>query len=131
MLFEAFFVDLLGHHLAGALKHFFSGFFDLFDHVSIFLRVWGAPVAKNGSSRPKSFVCPQQSRKRLVKVPGNRPGRFSKTPENLPVISRVIFKVTEDFAFEKKALWLANFLAESLKFVLDLFVCLCFFFFPN
>ena len=56
-----------------------------------------------------------------VKVPGNRPGRFSKTPEKVPVISRAIFKDTEDFAFEKKALWLANFLAKSLKFVLELF----------
>ena len=75
----------------------------------------------NGKFRPKSFICPQQSRKRTVKVPENRPGKFSKTPENLPGLSRVIFKVTEDFAFEKKALWLANFLAKSLKFVLELF----------
>ena len=55
-------------------------------------------------------------------MPENGPGRFSKTPENLPGLSRVIFKATEDFAFEKKALWLANFLAKSLKFVLELFV---------
>ena len=54
-------------------------------------------------------------------MPENRPGRFSKAPENLPVISRAIFKATEDFAFEKKALWLANFLAKSLKLVLELF----------
>ena len=54
-------------------------------------------------------------------MPENGPGRFSETPENLPVISRAIFKASEDFAFEKKALWLANFLAKSLKFVLDLF----------
>ena len=78
-------------------------------------------MPKNGKFRPKSFFCIQQSRKRTVKVPENRPGRFSKTPENLPVISRVISKATEDFAFEKKALWLANFLAKSLKFVLELF----------
>ena len=54
-------------------------------------------------------------------MPGNGPGKFSKTPENLPGLSRVIFKVTEDVAFEKKAPWLANFLAKSLKFVLELF----------
>ena len=75
----------------------------------------------NGNSTPKSFFCLHQSRKRIVKVPENGPGRFSKTPENLPGLSRAIFKVTEDFAFEKKALWLANFLAKSLKFVLDFF----------
>ena len=54
-------------------------------------------------------------------MPENGPGKFSKTPENLPGLSRVMFKATEDFAFEEKALWLANFLAKSLKFVLDLF----------
>ena len=75
----------------------------------------------NGEFRPKSFFCPQQSRKMNVKVPENRPGRFSKTPENLPGLSRAIFKVTVDFAFEKKAFWLANFLVKSLKFVLDFF----------
>ena len=80
-------------------------------------------MAKNRKFRPKSFFCLQQSRKRIVKVPENRPGRFSKTPENLPVISRAIFKATEDFAFEKKALWLARIMAKSLKFVLELYFC--------
>ena len=75
----------------------------------------------NGKSRPKSFFCPQQFRKRIVKVPENRPGKFGKGPEKVPGLSRVIFKVTEGSAFGKKALWLANFLAKSLKFVLDIF----------
>ena len=59
-------------------------------------------MPRNGNSRPKSFFCPQQFRKMIVKVPENRPGRCSKTPENLPVLSRVIFNFTEDFALEKK-----------------------------
>ena len=37
-----------------------------------------------------------------VKMPENGPGRFSKAPENLPVLSRVIFEAPEDLAFEKK-----------------------------
>ena len=53
-----------------------------------------------------------------MKVPENRPGKFGKGPEKVPVISRVIFKVTGGLAFGKKALWLTNFLAKSLKFVL-------------
>ena len=104
-------------------KTFFSVFFDLFGNFSIFLGVWGAPVPGNGKFRSKSFFCPQQSRKRTVKVLENRPGRFSKTPENLPGLSRVIFKVTEDFAFGKKALCLAGIMAKSLKFVLELYFC--------
>ena len=58
-----------------------------------------------------------------VKVPENRPGKFGKGPEKVPGISRVIFKVTGGLAFGKKALWLANFLAKSLKFVLELYFC--------
>ena len=54
-------------------------------------------------------------------MPENRPGKFGKGPEKAPGLSRAIFKVTEDFAFEKKALWLAHLLAKSLKFVLDVF----------
>ena len=57
-----------------------------------------------------------------VKVPENRPGKFGKGPKKVPGISRVIFKATEGLAFGKKVFWLANFLAKSLKFVLDLFL---------
>ena len=56
-----------------------------------------------------------------VKVPENRPGKCGKGPEKVPGISRVIFKVTEGLTFGKKALWLANFLAKSFKFVLELY----------
>ena len=54
-------------------------------------------------------------------MPENGPGRFSNRPENLPVISRAIFKVTEGLALDKKALGLAKIMAKSLKFVLELF----------
>ena len=77
----------------------------------------------NGNSSPKAFFCPHQSRKMFVKVPENRPGRFGKGPEKVPGLSRVIFKATEDFAFGKKALWLARIMAKSLKFVLELYFC--------
>ena len=53
-------------------------------------------------------------------MPGNRPGKFGKGPEKVPGLSRVIFDVTGGLAFGKKALRLANFLAKSLKFVLEL-----------
>ena len=57
-----------------------------------------------------------------VKVPENRPGKLGKRPETVPGISRVIFKVTGVLTFGKKALWLANFLAKSFKFVLELYL---------
>ena len=87
------------------------------------LTFWGGPGAGNGTSRPKWFFCAQQFRKMTVKVPENRPGKFRERPEKVPGLSRVIFKVTEGLTFGTKAFWLANFLAKSLKFVLEL-VCI-------
>ena len=58
-----------------------------------------------------------------VKVPENRPGNLEKGEKKVPGISRAIFKVTEGLTFGKKAVWLANFVAKSLKFVLELYFC--------
>jgi len=82
----------------------------------------GSPRARKRKLQTEIFLLPSTIPEKDRKSAGKLAGKIFKNAGKSSGHFSGHFKVIQDFAFEKKALWLANFLAKSLKFVLDFFL---------